>query len=73
MSDRYRERAGKVVAAFQAAIDAEVRERITKAEYEELTLWIQEAMAEAVGDAAEEMDAVLRRLRAEAEKPGLGM
>ena len=73
MTDRHQERAEKVVASFKQSLDANVRQQITEAQFTSLILMIKEAMGEELAFAAEQLEAVMRALRAGSEKPDLGM
>lgn len=63
MANHHEERAAKIIAAFKESISAEARSQITDAEYEQLSLMIQETIAEELSDAAEMIDQVAKRLR----------
>jgi|GEM_PF-1415148 len=73
MTDRHRERADRVVESFKRALDEDVRQRLTRAQLEDLALAIQEAISEELHDAAERVEAVAAELRAEsrAERPDM--
>lgn len=73
MTNRHQERAEQIVATFKQSLDAKVVQYITDAQFTALTLMIKEAMGEELGFAAEQLEQVIRKLRAEAEKPELGM
>ena len=73
MTNRHQERAEKIVATFKQSLDKKVVKQITDAQFSALTLMIKEAMGEEAGFAAEQLEQVIRKLRAESEKPDLGM
>ena len=73
MTNRHQQRAEKIVATFKQSLDAKVAQQITDAQLNALTLMIREAMGEEAGFAAEQLEQVIRKLRAESEKPDLGM
>ena len=73
MTNRHQERAEKIVATFKQSLDKKVAKQITDAQFNTLTLMIREAMGEEAGFAAEQLEQVIRKLRAESEKPDLGM
>ena len=73
MTNRHQERAEKIVATFKQSLDKKVAKQITDAQFNTLTLMIREVMGEEAGFAAERLEQVIRKLRAESEKPDLGM
>ncbi len=73
MTNRHQERAEKIAAAFKQSLDKNVAKQITDAQFKTLTLMIREAMGDEAGFAAEQLEQVIRKLRAESEKPDLGM
>ena len=73
MTNRHQERAEKLVATFKQSLDKKVAKQITDAQFNTLTLMIREVMGEEAGFAAEQLERVIRKLRAESEKPDLGM
>jgi len=73
MTNRHQERAEKIVATFKQSLDKNVAKKITDAQFNALTLMIREVMGEEAGFAAEQLEQVIRKLRAESEKPDLGM
>ena len=73
MTNRHQEHAEKIVAAFREALEEVVREQITDAQYQLLSNTIRKALGEEVGFAVEQMDAVVRKLRSETERPDLGI
>ena len=64
-ADRYNERADKTVAAFKELLSDEAKSKITEAEFTDLSLMIQKAIADEVSDATDLMAAVVDRLRHE--------
>ena len=73
MSIDHQALAQQVVKAFADNIDPPLRTQIGKAGLEDFELMIQEALAEAVSDAVERMETVVRELRSEAVKPEIGL
>ena len=73
MTNRHQERAEQIVATFKQSLDAKVVQYITDAQFTALTLMIKEAMGEELGFAAEQLEQVIRKLRAESERPDMGM
>ena len=54
MSERHRERAQKVVESFRELLDEKVRGVIPENDFEQLTIFVQEALADELHDAAEQ-------------------
>lgn len=73
MTNRHQERAEKIVTAFKQSLDPNVAEQITKAQFTALTVMIKEAMGEELGFVAEQLEQVIRQLRADSERRDLGM
>ena len=73
MTNRHQERAEKIVATFKQSLNDNVVQQISDAQFNTLILMIREAMGEEAGFAAEQLELVIRKLRAESEKPDLGM
>lgn len=73
MSERHQELAEKVVSAFKERLSEHARGQITDAQFEDLSLMIREVIAVELEGAANLMDEVLKKLRADIEKPDLGL
>ena len=73
MSIDHQALAQQVVKAFADNIDPPLRMQIGKAGLEDLEQLVREALAEAVSDAVERMEHVVRELRSEAPKPDIGL
>jgi len=73
MTNRHQQTAEKIVATFKQSLEKNIAQQITEAQFNTLTLMIREAMGEEAGFAAEQLEQVIRKLRAESEKPELGM
>ena len=73
MTIDHQDLAQQVVKAFSDNIDPPLRMQIGKAGLEDLELLVREALAEAVSDAVERMEYVIRELRREAAKPEIGL
>lgn len=73
MTNRHQQRAEKIVATFKQSLAENVAQQITDAQFNALTVMIREAMGEEASFAAEELEQVIQKLRAESEKPDLGM
>jgi hypothetical protein len=72
MADRHRERAEKVIASFKALIDEPALEAISDAQFKELELLVRKAIADELHHAAEQVEDLAHRLRADVELPNLG-
>ena len=73
MTNRHQQRAEKIVTTFKQSLSESVVQQITDAQFNSLILMIKESMGEEAGFAADELEQVIRKLRAESEKPDLGM
>jgi len=73
MTNRHQERAEKIVATFKQSLDKKVVKQITDAQFNTLTPMIRAVTGHEARLAAEQLEQVLRKLRAESEKPDLGM
>ena len=73
MTNRHQQTAEKIVATFKQSLEKNIAQQITEAQFNTLTLMIREAMGEEAGFAAEQLEQVIRKLRAESEKLDLGM
>lgn len=63
----------KVIEAFKSRLSDTVREQITDAQFADLAMMIDEAIAEELDTAADLVDEVLSKLRASVRKPELGL
>jgi vacuolar-type H+-ATPase subunit E/Vma4 len=63
MSERHRERAEKVVESFRELLDEKVRGVIPDNDFEQLTIFVQEALADELHDAAEQVEELARQMR----------
>ena len=73
MGNQHQDRAVKVVEAFKDLLDENSSQQIAAAKFDTLTLMITEAISEELGVAADMMEDVIKKLRAELNKPELGM
>ena len=73
MTIRHQEMAEKIVETFKQSLDENVAKQITEAQYTALTLMVKEAMGDEARFAAEQLEKIIQKLRAESEKPDLGM
>jgi len=65
--------AEKAVTAFKDFLDDDTRSHLTEAQFDELVRLVQEAITEELTAAAEVVEEAARRLRAETERPELGL
>jgi len=65
--------AEKIVTAFKETLDDETRKHIPEARFDDLTRFIQETLTEELTAAAEMIEDAARKLRAETERPELGL
>jgi hypothetical protein len=72
MTNRHQQRAEQVVASFKEMLDKPALAAISPAQLEELEILIREAIADELHDAAEQVEDLARKLRAEVELPSLG-
>lgn len=72
MINRHQERAQQVVASFKELIDEPALKAISDAQFKELELLVREAIADELHNAAEKVEELARKLRAEVELPNLG-
>lgn len=73
MIKRHQDKASHIVEAFKGSLDVVAREGITDAQLNGLEMMIGEAMGEEMAVAAEMVLEVVTKLRAESEKPDLGL
>ena len=73
MTDETQELADKVVATFKNNLNEAVRAQIRDADFNELTLMIQQAISEELARATDMIEEVARKLRSDTDKPDLGM
>ena len=73
MSELRAELAEKVVRGFKDVLSEAARESISDAHFEDLSLMVQDAIAEALSRAADRVADVERTLRSEAGRPELGL
>ncbi len=73
MSELRTELAQKVVKGFRDRLSVETRDSIGDTHFEDLSLLIQDAIAEALNEAAERVEHVAHTLRSEAGGRELGL
>jgi hypothetical protein len=73
MTNRHQQVAEKIVATFKQSLSENAAQQVSDAQFNTLILMIREAMGEEASFAAEQLEQVIRKLRAESEKPDLGM
>ena len=65
--------AEKAVSAFKNSLDENKRQQLSEADYERLALIINETLGDALLNATEQFDAVVKKLRAGIDKQELGI
>jgi hypothetical protein len=73
MADRHIELSQKVVDAFKGTLSDAAREQIGDARFAQLSRMISEALSEELETAVVAVEAVVKQLRAEVDKPELGL
>ena len=73
MVDRHQQLAQKVVEAFRARLSEDARQQISQTALDELALMIREALSEELESAAASVEELARTLRANIDKPELGL
>ncbi len=73
MVDRHQQLAQKVVEAFRASLSEDARQQISQTALDELALMIREALSEELESAAASVEELARTLRANIDKPELGL
>lgn len=73
MSERQRERAQKVVQSFRELLDQKALDAIPPNDFEQLTLFVQEALSDELHDAAEQLEELARRMRSETNLGDVGV
>lgn len=73
MSERHRERARKVVESFREMLDRKALDAIPDSDFEQLALFIQQALSDELHDAAEQVEELGRKLRSGTGMSDAGM
>lgn len=73
MTERHRERAEKVVESFRELLDQKVLEAIPTNDFEQLALFVQEALADELHDAAEQVEELAQKMRSGTSLSDVGM
>jgi hypothetical protein len=73
MTDHHQERAERLVSSFQARLGEELCGTIGDEAFELLTQLVRQAIAEELAAAADRVEEVAREIRAEVERPELGL
>ncbi len=73
MTDKQRPTVVKVIEAFRSRLSDTARNQITDAQFADLAMMIEEAIAEELGTAADIVEEALKKLRAVTPKPDLGL
>ena len=71
MTDNLRPVVTRIIENFKSRLDPSVRKQISNTQYSDLSLMIDEAIAEEIGAAAELVEEVARKLRASTRKTEL--
>lgn len=72
MSEQQRERAQKVVESFRGLLDQKALDSIPENDFEQLALYVQEALSDELHDAAERLDELARTMRSDANLSDVG-
>lgn len=72
MSERQRERAQKVVESFRQLLEQKAIDVIPADDFEQLTLFVQEALVDELHDAAEQVEALAKTMRSDANLSDVG-
>lgn len=73
MSERHRERAWKVVESFRELLDQKALDAIPANDFEQLALFVQEALSDELHDASEQVEALARKMRSETNLGDVGI
>ncbi len=73
MTERHHERAQKVVESFRRLLDQQALEAIPSNDFEQLALFVQEALSDELYDAAEQVEELARRMRSGTSLSDVGM
>lgn len=73
MNDTHQAIANRIVETFKAQLNAGVREQIPESAYEELLQMIRGALAAELNTAADLLEELVRRLRAQDQRGELGL
>ena len=73
MNQRHQELADHVLTVFRSNLDGADQERLGEARFQQLHRLICEALSEELEVVSARLDALLQELRAEIEKPELGL
>ncbi len=73
MTERHRKRAQKVVESFRELLDQRVLETIPASDFEQLALFVQEALSDELHDAAEQVEELAHKMRSGTSLSDVGM
>ncbi|SCZ63107.1 hypothetical protein [Thiohalomonas denitrificans] len=73
MTERQRDRAQKVVESFRVLLDKKTLETIPDNDFEQLALFVQEALSDELHDAAEQVEELARKMRSGTSLSDVGM
>jgi hypothetical protein len=71
MTDNRRPGVERIIERFKSQLDPKVREQISNAQFTDLALMIDEAIAEEISSAADLVEEAVKKLRASSRKPEL--
>lgn len=73
MTERHRERAEKVVESFRELLDKQALEAIPANDFEQLAIFVREALSDELHDAAEQVEELARQMRSGTSLSDLGI
>jgi hypothetical protein len=73
VANRHEQRAEQVIASFKELLDEPAHTAISEAQFQELQILVREAIADELHAAAEQVEELARKLRADVELPTLGL
>ncbi len=73
MNQRHQDLADHVLSAFRGALDEPARQAVGEAGFHQLHTLVREALAEEASVVSGRLEALLRELRAEVDRPDLGL
>lgn len=73
MSDRQKERARRVVESFKQLLDQKAINTIPANDFDQLALFVEEALCDELHDAAEQLEALARTMRSAASLSEAGV
>ena len=73
MTEQHQERARKVVESFRELLSKKALDAIPDNDFEQLALFVQEALADELHDAAEQVEDLARNMRADTSLSDVGI